>query len=220
MSIPTQPQGGQSQQRQKAQQKSSQGGQSPISWEAERLTAPSRPALASSVPEEELIERPRRIAVAVTLVCLALVAVGAFIALALMRLDEVRAGILEALPSDLADDYEEADLERAATVLLAAIAVVLVVVLLSQLFAIRALSVRRSRPARATYIVLTVISFAVIALAVIVRDGDTGDLALGTSAALAVILAAALITTPRVTRWLRQSEERRTIPLTRPELDD
>ena len=219
MSNPTQPQGGQSQQRQKAQQKSPQGGQTPISWEAERLTTPSRPALASSLPEEQLIERPRRIAVAVALVCLALVAVGAFTAFAFMRLDEVRAGILEALPSDLADDYAEADLERAATVLLATIAAVLVIVLLAQLFAVRALLVRRSRPARATYIVLTVISLAVIALAVIVRDGDSVDLALGVSAALAVLVTAALITTPRVTRWLRQSEERRTIPLARPELD-
>lgn len=187
-----------------------------ISWDAERAGAPKRPEFASGLPEEELIDRPRRVVVAVALALVAAAVLLFGVVTAAMGFAELRDGLVEALPDDLREDYEAEDQELAASVMLIVTGALAVLLALLQLLAVRALAGRRSGAARIAFTVFVVLSVPVTLLAFILREGGALEAALTGVALVALVLAVLLVCTPRVSQWLRQSEPHRTIPIAEP----
>lgn len=184
-----------------------------VSWETERAGIPERPGFASSLPEEQRIARPRRLAVALVLVCLAALLVAVAVLVGALQLETLGNALIEALPDDISEEYSAADIERAVTVLLAAIAGLSLLCALLQVLSMRTLVVRRRPGARVTFLILVVLTLAVLAVGVLVREADALDLALAGGAALCMLGAAVLAFTPSASRWLRQPEERRSLPI-------
>ncbi len=185
----------------------------PISWEAERRNLPERPAVSSNLNAETLIARPRRTVVAAILFVVAALAVLASIVNGVLMLETLRTNIVTALPDDITTEYSEESVQQAATVLLAIAAALLAVVLIVQAMSLNTCIRARSRAARVTFSVASIAMILAIGIGLVLREPSTWDVALSATASCLVLLATVLICTPPVTRWLRQSEERRTIVL-------
>lgn len=184
-----------------------------ISWESERSSKPERPSIAKNLNPEALIERPRRVLVALALFAVAALGAVAIVVRGLLVIEDMRAKIVDALPTDITDDYTTDGVERAATVLLFIAAALIVVLLAAQALTLSTFIRRRSGAARVTFTILGVASIAAIGVWLVIRESTTRSLWIGAAACLFIVLAAALVCTPRVTRWLRQGEERRRIVL-------
>lgn len=187
-------------------------------WETARTTVPERPELVSNLPEEHRIPRPRRLRFACCLVLAGALCLAVVIALAAADLEALRDALISALPDDVADDYDEPDLERAADALLLVLAGAAVALMAGQLLGLRALLARRSAIARIVFVALSVLAVPVALLVLVVAAGDGHEqrppaVVLVGAFLLASFAATVLVCQSPITRWLRQSEERRRIPL-------
>ncbi|MGO3735020.1 MAG: hypothetical protein ACTJFR_07740 [Canibacter sp.] len=187
---------------------------SELSWDVQRTTAPERPELVSTVPDEELIARPSRIWVAFVFVILAVLAFAAVTALAALRIEDLRESLVGALPDDLLDDYPEDDTNRAAYVLLGSVGGFGALLTLIHLLSTLSLTFGRSGAARVMLVTTVVIFIPVSVLSTIVREDTTMALLVSAIAGVCLVTAVILVCTPRVTRWLRQSAGERSTPLT------
>lgn len=185
----------------------------PISWETERRNLPERPAVLSNLNAETLIARPRRTVVAAALIVAAALGALTSIVGGWMTLDALRAYLVTALPDDITTEYSEESVEQAASVLLALAAASLIVALVVQAMSLSTCIRARSRAARVTFSVASIAVILALGVGLVLREPSAWDFALSATACCLVLLATVLICTPRVTRWLRQSEERRTIVL-------
>ena len=183
------------------------------SWDAAREGAPPRPEFISSLPEQMFVARPKRVIIAWVVVFAGVIGVLIVIASAAFRIDALRDTMLAALPEDMTEEYAEADIQRAADVILAAIGGLSVLVALGQLLSMSALAARRSTAARLVFIVLTALSVPVTLLTIIVGEGGTPVIVMNAMIVCGMFTAAVMICTTPVSTWLRQSEERRTVPL-------
>ena len=189
----------------------------PPSWDVERERAPQRPAFSSSLPEEIYWERPRRVIVAFVLgILVVLGAIASSIVLA-MHFEEIRDALVASLPEDVVVDYEEEDVQRVASIIVWAAEGLGILLALFQLLALRGLTFRRSGGARAGFVVLFVLALPVTFVSLVLREAGTEQLLISGAATLCGFVAVVLVCTSAVTRWLRQNERRRTIPLARPE---
>lgn len=184
------------------------------SWDAQRENAPKRPEFASTVPEEILIARPKRVWVAFIFVLLAVAAFAAVTFIAVMKVDELRDTLVTSLPDDLLADYSEEQTEKAANVLLGSVGGLGALLTLLQLLSSLSLTTGRSGAGRIMFIVTVVIFLPVSALSTIVREDDTFALITSAAAALCLVIAVIVVSTRRVTRWLRQRDGERSTPLT------
>lgn len=185
----------------------------PLSWDEERERAPERPAFVSSLPEERFMPRPRRVLVACIMALIAAVGVLGATALAALQFAEIRDALVEAMPEDVARDYADDDTRLAANVMLGAAGGLLLLSTLGQCLAIRSLTFRRSAAARVLFAVIAVLGAPISLLSAIVREAGSLDLVFVAATTVCVLVAAGLVCTPAVTRWVRQREPRRTIPL-------
>ena len=183
------------------------------SWEVAREGAPARPAFETNLPETMFTPRPKRVIVAFVLVALAALTIIVMTGLGALQFDALRDAMIEALPDDITSDYDEADIERAAVVILAAIGALSLIISIGQLLTARALAFRRSVTARVVHIVMLVLSVPAALLALIVREAGMLDMLLTGTALGIFVIAAIMVCTPIVSVWLRQSDEHRTIPL-------
>lgn len=187
-----------------------------VSWETEREGIPERPGFASSLPEEQRIARPRRFIVALALACLAALLVAVAVIVGALQFETLGSALIDALPDDISAEYSTADIERAVSVLLATLAGLSLLCALLQVLTVRTLVARRRLGARVTYVIIVVLTLAVLAVGVLVRETDAFDVALVGGAALCMVVAAVLAFTPSASRWLRQPEERRSLPIATP----
>lgn len=188
-----------------------------LSWDSERDGAPARPKFTTSLPEKMFVARPRRVMVAWVLVLAGTIGTLYGIASAAFHVEALRDAMLAALPEDLTEEYDASDIQRGADVILAAIGALSLIFVLGQMLSISTLTFRRSTAARVVFILLTVLSVPVTLLAFIVREGSTADIALSATIVFGMFTTAVIICTTLVSTWLRQSEERRTIPLLAPD---
>ena len=183
------------------------------SWDAERTQAPQRPRFSSSLPAEDLIPRPRRMLVALVLAIVAALAWLTIVALGALDLDSLRLSLVDALPEDLRTEYEEATQQSAASIMLGVVAGLGTVVVVAQLLAMRAIVVGHTSLARIVYAVATVIQIPVTLVALLLAGDATTSIVLGGVAVTCAIVALVLLLTPRASRWLRQGEAPRSIPI-------
>lgn len=188
----------------------------PISWQVGRSTVPTRPAFSSSLAPEERIERPKRLRWAVAAYGVGALATLAFTGFGALILDDVRSAITTALPDDLSTEYSAESIERAATALIAAVGAILVLLLIFQGLSLRAFLSRRSTTGRTVYCVTAICMMPVLVLGVMLAAYET-SVASAAVTAIALTASVTLALSSRVTRWLKQSEERRTIPIGTPE---
>lgn len=183
------------------------------SWDAERTGAPKRPAFASGLPPEQLIPRPRRLLVAFALTLVVLIAWAAIAAFGALDLDTLRTSLVDSLPDDLRAEYEADQQERAATIMLAVVGGLGIVAAIAQVLAMRAIAFGRSALTRVGLAVCTAAQVPVTLLAWLLR-GESPTSAAETAVVLACSLVALLlVVTPRASRWLRQGEAPRSIPI-------
>lgn len=183
------------------------------SWDEERVRAPERPAFVSNLPEERFLPRPRRVIVACILVLIATVGVLGATAFAALQIDQIREALIDAMPADVIEDYADDDTALAANVMLGAAGGLLLLASLAQCLSIVTLTLQRRAAARVLFVVFAILGAPISMLSAIVREAGTVDLALIAALALCVLAAVGLVCTPAVTRWVRQREPRRTIPL-------
>lgn len=184
-------------------------------WESARTTVPERPAIESNLPEEQRIPRPRAVPIALGLVIVGMLCLAAMIVLSVLGFDGIRDAVVDALPEDIADDYDGSDIERAANIMLIVLYAAGAVLACGQLLSVRTVLVRRSVIARTVFVIFTVLAIPVALLILIVGSGGPYDAPLIGGFLAASLVAAVLLCMPRVTRWSRQTEERRKIPLVR-----
>lgn len=182
--------------------------QSP-SWDAARTEAPTRPQLASSLADESLVARPRRLIVAFVATLVAAAAWIAITVLAGLRLEDITDTLTVTLAAELTEEYEEGDLERAVRVLLGAAAGLGFVLILTQVLSAAACVFRRSLPARISFVVVTVFALPVVLFTPVLYDGDSRDATLSIITIVLTVLAALLFCSPAASRWLRQREDAR-----------
>lgn len=185
----------------------------PPSWEEGRVSAPERPALVSNLPEERVLPRPRRVLVACVLVLAAAAGLLGATGFAALQFGEIRDALITTMPADVIEDYADDDTKLAANVMLGATAGLLLVSTLGQCVAIGSLVRRRSAAARVLFTVVAVLGAPLALLSAIVREAGSLDLLVVAVTATSVLVAAGIVCTPAVTRWVRQREPRRTIPL-------
>lgn len=185
-----------------------------LSWDAVKDQAPERPTFVSSLAEEPLLERPRILHIAAGLVGAAALAFLAITVLAILGLDDLRSTLLSAVPEDLSDEYSDDDIEASVTVLLAAFGVLGALLTLSQVLSVRSLVRRQHSGARVFYLVVTVLYVPVAFMGGLLLDADVLDLCLLGLSVLCLVAAGILMCVPAVTAWLRQRDQRRSIPLT------
>ncbi len=182
-------------------------------WESARATVPERPTIESNLPEEQRIPRPRVVLIALGLVIVGTLCLAAMIVLSVLGFDGIRDAVIDALPEDIADDYDGSDIERAANIMLIVLYSAGAVLACGQLLSVRTVLVRRSVIARTVFVIFTVLAIPVALLMLIVGSGGPYDAPLIGGFLAASLVAAVLLCLPRVTRWSRQTEERRKIPL-------
>lgn len=187
-----------------------------LSWDAEKIDAPVRPSYVSSLVDEPFIGRPRRVTVALLLVVGALVAFVAVTVGAAFRFDEIQVGMVQALPDDLTVEYTETDTQKAVYVLVGAAGGLGLLLTLMQLLSVRKVATRRSAGARMLFVLTVLLFLPVGAVSYAVRNGGVADLVVSTISVALLLAALVLVCTTKVTRWLRQSEPRRSIPLVVP----
>ena len=180
------------------------------SWDAERAKAPKRPEFASSLRDEELIDRPRLAIVALVFAVLATAVCAAMAIAALADLDGIRESLVAALPDDLRETYEQEDQEAAASVMLGSVGVLGGLLIVVQLAAMWNVVIKRSRGARTGHTVFAALLLPVTLLAAALASAE---LLLAAAAVGCLVIAVVLSWTPRVSRWLRQGDPRRTIPI-------
>jgi len=185
----------------------------PPSWDEQRANAPDRPEMSTYLPEEELIARPRRVIVAYVFVILAALGLAVFIATAFDHFEQMREALIAQLPEDLVEDYEESDIEAAANLMIIVVGGACALFMLAQVLATNAVARRRKLGGRVVLLVTAVLYLANSVIALSIRDGDATDSALIIAIAALIFLTLILIFSRRVTRWLKQNETRRYIPL-------
>jgi len=151
--------------------------------------------------------------VACILVLIATVGVLGATAFAALQIDQIREALIDAMPADVIEDYADDDTALAANVMLGAAGGLLLLASLAQCLSIVTLTLQRRAAARVLFVVFAILGAPISMLSAIVREAGTVDLALIAALALCVLAAVGLVCTPAVTRWVRQREPRRTIPL-------
>lgn len=185
----------------------------PPSWDVAREEAPERPELPASLVEPPTLDRPRWLIAAFAFVLASAAVWVVATVLAALRLEEITGTLLDALPTELAEDYGAADRELAVQVLLGAAGALGFVLTLAEVLSARACVVRRSSSARITFLVVALLSLPVTLITPALRDGGTVDTALSGAIAVLLLGAAVLLCLPATSRWLRQSEEKGPTPL-------
>lgn len=184
------------------------------SWDAHREHAPGRPIVPTGIGEEERIERPKRVAVALAIALAGTVCFALVLVIALLHLEEIRDGFITVLNENLEEDYAQEDKERAVHILLAIIGGIALVSALGILVA--AFSVLRSKnaAARVFMVVLLVVFLPAAFLTATLREDNWGELLLSGVAAACYAAATVLLLTRRVGQWLHQSDTPPPTPLT------
>lgn len=175
-----------------------------LSWDSASAAAPARPTFASRIPEDELIDRPKRVHAVVGLVILSAICFFIVTWLAWLRMNEIQAAFIVELPSDLTSDYSTAQLRKAITALLALFGGLGLVLTIFHLLCIWRLR-KRSAASRAWLLCFVALSLPVAFISLAVSEGALFDVLLRVAAAAALIIGVVLSFTPQTTRWLRQS---------------
>lgn len=190
-----------------------------VSWENARAHKPARPEIPTSLAPEERIDRPRTLRTVTILSALAAALVLVLVGVGATAFDAIRDGLLAGLPDDATAGYTEEQISRAATLITRGTGVIAVLLTLPPAFALSAMLRRRSSAGRVVFAITGAVLIAGLTFAAALLSGDmpaqqgaTTWLLLGVVAAL-VITAIALSTLPRVSQWLRQTEERRSIQI-------
>lgn len=185
----------------------------PLSWDSARPSAPERPSFASNLPDDTLIERPRRVGLSLVLVIVAVATLTLLNVLAAFNFDIIRDTTIAALPDDLTTDYAESDVRGAVLLLLIVVGGLGLILSLIQLASASILRMRRSSGSRAVLTVATILHLPIVFLAFALRDAGAADAGLTLGSAIVLLAAVTLVLTPKVSQWLRQNEQPRTIPL-------
>lgn len=185
------------------------------SWDERDELAPERPQFSSNLPETNLIARPRRAVVAFAFTLIAALCFLTFIFMAASHVDAMRATLIDALPQDLRDDYDAGDIDTAANIMIGVVAAITSLLALIQVAAAHAVARRRRAGGRVAFVIAGILHLAGSVIALGIRDGDTTDFALVVTAAALICVAFLLLISRRVTRWLKQNETPRYVPLVR-----
>lgn len=188
-----------------------------VSWDAGRASAPPRPKVeAGTVPTPELIERPQRIVIAIALVVTALAILVIAAITTANNYESVRESLVTIIKTELDEEYARDDMMLAVNVLLAVSWGLAILVALVQLLNAIAVWTRRSRSARNTFVIVTIVSQVTTGLTILLRDAAGVDLLIGGVGMMITLIAASLLVTPRVALWLRQADRRERKPLVSP----
>lgn len=185
------------------------------SWDERDELAPDRPEFASNLPPANLIARPRRTVVALVFTLVSALCFFVFMFTASGHLDEMRATLIDALPQDLREDYDAADIDTAANVMIGVVAAATCLLVLIQVAAVNAVVRRRRSGGRVIFLIAGILYLAGSVIALGIRDGGTTDFVLIVTTAALICVTFLLLFSTRVTRWLKQNETPRYVPLVR-----
>lgn len=180
-----------------------------FSWDTARESAPKRPDFISSVDEEPIISRPKIVWVAFSFIAISTLLFWVVTAIAALNFEDLQKTLVDVMPDDLKEDYEEEDATKAATVLLVSVAGAGVFLNLIILFAGASLAFRRNLAARPVILITSLLYLPAAFVAFTIRDGGTQDLILSMVSALFLFLALVLIYMSVTSKWLRQKEKHR-----------
>lgn len=164
---------------------------------------PERPPFSRNLDDPTLLKRPRAVPIAGLLLVACAGAHAAVTAMAVPRLDRLRASLSDDLVDAADGDYERADIERAVDVVLGVSTGLLVLFLL--LLAMNHGSLRRRRlSGRTGFVVNSILFMVVAAISFGLRQGSERDVWLTGAGLLALLVAVMLVVSGPVARWLRQ----------------
>lgn len=190
-----------------------------LSWDVERNSAPERPRFEKSLNAAEKIPRPRRVIYAFVLVVLAAGIYAVMTALAAVNYDQVRGSLASVLATELQDEYTPDDMQLAVNVLLGAVWIGGLALTLLHLLSAQSIMLKRSGGGRVVLIITTILFLPVAVVAATLRNASELDLAISAVGAFLLIIAAVMVSLPRVSLWIRQPDEPEKRPLITP-LDD
>ena len=187
------------------------------SWDVDRRSAPQRPSLTTNFTPDPPRARPRRVMVALWLVLAAALIFVVLTAIAGWRFGDVRDAVIAALPADLEEDYTDAEVRRAARVLIGALAGIGLVLTLVQVFTMRSITRRPNTSSRIVFVIAVILYLPVAGIGSSIRSLGRYDLPLTALAVLCLLAATALVCTRAVSHWWRQPERRDPMPLIAPQ---
>lgn len=177
-----------------------------LSWDSERAEAPSRPRFETSIIPEEKAPRPTRVGYAFVLVILASLTFTTLTAIAAIDFESIRASLSSTLTAELRDDYSAEDRSLAVSILLSATWGAMLLLSLIHILSAQSVMLKRSTAARVVLVASILIFLPVATVSASLQGASNLDLAISAVAAAFLCLAAVLVMTPTVTRWLRQSD--------------
>lgn len=185
-----------------------------VSWDAGRASAPPRPRLdVGTTSSPERIVRPRRLGVAGVLMIVAGVILLVAAITTAMTYDAVRDGLIAIINTELDEDYADDDVLLATNLLLGVSWSIAVVFTVVQMVCVVLISAKRSRSARNSVLIATILAVPATAVTVLLRDAGGTELVVAASGILMTCVATVIVFTPRVSLWLRQADQQERKPL-------
>lgn len=187
-----------------------------LSWDAERTTAPERPRFEKSLKAVEKVARPRRVIYSFVLVVLAAGIHAVMTALAAVNYDQVRGSLTSILATELQDEYTPDDMQLAVNALLGSVWIGGLVLTLLHLISAQSIMLKRSGGGRVVLIITIILFLPVAAIAATLRNASDLDIAISTIGGCLLIVAAIMVSLPRVSQWIRQPDAPEKRPLIAP----